>query len=311
MIGLTWGDPQLILTSVQWGAIIGNTACWLYQWRTQISARIVAALSTMMLFWTFWNAPIGRDAALLFEQAGQLRACSWAEFIAACPKRAYIQNQTPFYPFYVSRFPVFWQHQLICLPYSLAAVLLLFKLYGRRAALLCATPLLAIIRTQPSTDFWLFVAMVLTFRLAQLGRRDLAALVYGLAYLIKPLVLVTLPAMLVVLRGYLLLSVLIWAGYIRVSLQYPFGKFQTTFLLHQTLVQEAGTAIGRLTRIKNRWRLFSRPALPALPVYLFPAWVTRWATVGVLIAVGVLIGYGNVKYQVLALLCSARIDDDT
>jgi hypothetical protein len=122
---------------------------------------------------------------------------------------------------------------------------------------------------------------------------------------------VTLPAMLVVLRGYLLLSVLIWAGYIRVSLQYPFGKFQTTFLLHQTLVQEAGTAIGRLTRIKNRWRLFSRPALPALPVYLFPAWVTRWATVGVLIAVGVLIGYGNVKYQVLALLCSARIDDDT
>lgn len=305
MIGLTWGDAALTLTPLQWGAVIGNCAAWLAQWRYQLDRRIVALLTCAMLFGAFWNVPIGRDTILLFEQSGKLSVLGWTDFIDTFYKRAYLEFQTPFYPFVVSRFPVFWQHQLSLLPYSLMTILVLFEVFGPRAALLCATPLIGLMLHQPSTDFLLFIGMAFVLRLIQIGQRGIAALVYGLCWLIKPLVILTLPWMLLELRGAGLLSLAMWANYIIISLAYPFGRHQAIFLTRQLLLMPHVSAprLGWQARtLQWRWLTIGRQALQALPFYLFPAWLTRWSWAGVVMLGCILGGYGNIKYQILTLL---------
>jgi hypothetical protein len=307
MIGLTWGDPLLTLTPLQWGAVLSNGAAWLVQWRRQIDRRAVALLTCGLLGVAFWNVPVGRDTTLLFEQAGQLQPLTWRAFLAELPKRPYLEYQTPFYPFLVSRLPVVWWHQMYLLPLAVVNCLLLGAVFGDRAALLCATPLFGILQTQPGTDSVLFSLLLVSLRCLQLGARWAAAVVYGLAYLIKPLVIVTLPVMAGALGPWLLVALLIWAGYVGISLRSPFGQHQLAFLGHQLyLKQMAGMGRPRPdwqpSAFRWRWRTVTVPALSALPRYLFPAYLSLWRGAGLLLAAGILLGYGNIKYLLLVLL---------
>lgn len=309
MIGLTWGDATLTLTPLQWGAVIGNGAAWLAQWRWRLDRRVVAVVTCALLFGAFWNVPVGRDTQIFFASSAAIHDLhlSFASYIGIAQKYAYLEYQTPLYPFLVSRFPQVWQHQLVLFPCALAAIWGLFLLYGKHAALLCATPLCALMLQQPSTDIWLFFALLASLRLAQLGQRCAGAIVYGLTWVIKPLTLLTLPLVIPIFGWWALLSVGMWAGYVVISIHFMQGMHQFLFLLHQLFIrQQAGFGqpsttwqVGAL-----RWRLLTvtRPALLALPVYLFPAYVRRWRWLAYGMLVIILLGYGNIKYHLLLLL---------
>ena len=314
MIGLTWGDAQLHLTPLQWGVILFNTAAWLWQWRTQANHTLLALVMCGALYLAFWNDPAGRDTALLFEQAGKLQPLSWSAFLDTFYKRPYLEFQTPFYPFFISRVPELWRQQLSCFPSSLLTVFLLFAVFGRHAALICATPLLAIMLTQPSTDLWLLVAVLCTQRLMQLRCLLAAAVVYGVSWLIKPLVLITLPFIAWRLGGWGILAMACWLGYVLLSLHWPFGQHQVIFLFQQLLIKplNAPTMSGVLLQhtLFWRWHHIGQQTLLALPWYLFPVYCSRWSWMGWGILGIILGGYGNVKYVLLLFPFLFEVVDD-
>jgi hypothetical protein len=317
MIGLTWGDAALNLTPLQWGALVGNCAAWLTQWRYRLDRRIVALLTCVLLFWAFRNVPLGRDTTILFHAAQEIHDLhlTFADFIGITHKYAYLEYQTPFYPFLVSRFPHVWQHQLVLLPCALAAIWCLFLLFGTHAALLCATPLWALMIQQPSTDIWLFFGLLVSLRLVQMGQRFAGAVVYGLTWAMKPLTILPLPFFIQIFGRWALVSVGMWAGYVLLSIHFMQGMHQFLFLLHQLFIrQQAGfgkpSAMWQVGSL--RWRLLTvtRPALLALPVYLFPAWLTRWRWWTYVLLLAILGGYGNIKYQLLTLLFVLPLQTD-
>lgn len=309
MIGLTWGDAVLTLTPLQWGAVIGNCAAWLVQWRYRLDRRAVALLTCVLLFGAFWNVPVGRDTGLLFRASQEIHELhlTFSNFIGISHKYVYLEYQTPFYPFLVSRYPQVWQHQLVLLPCALAAIWCLFLLFGKNAALLCATPLFALMIQQPSTDIWLFFGLLASLRLVQMGQRIAGAVVYGLSWAIKPLTILTLPFVIPIFGWWTLLSVGMWTGYVLVSIHVMQGMHQFLFLLHQLFIRQqvgfgkpsATWQIGAL-----RWRLLTvtRPALLALPAYLFPAWLVRWRWCAYALLIIILLSYGNIKYHLLTVL---------
>lgn len=298
MIGLTWGDPALTLTWPQWAAVVGNCAAWCAR-----PKRSTAWLTVPLLACAFWGSPIGRDAALLFEQAAELRGLPWGAFLARFWREPYLEYQTPFFPFVVSRLPVFWAHQVVLLPAMVLGIRALFRVYGSRAALICATPLFAVLSTQPSTDMYLFLVLVAALLAVQQRRMLTAALLYGAAWLVKPLVLITLPIMALRLGAWIGVSLLCWGGYILRSLPYEFGRHQLDFLLHAMFLKQLGAQHPRIVfqpgAVAWRWRHISLPGLWALPVWTFPAWTSGLSLMTIVVTIGIVLGYGNLKYFLL------------
>lgn len=305
MSGLTWGDQALLLTPLQWGAVVGNCAGWLWQWRSHCSRIVVACLTCGLLWGAFWDVPIGRDQKLLLSESRKLQGLAWSTYLNTFSRRSYLEFQTPFYPFFIACLPVYWRHQIYLFPLALAAIALLFALYGEAAALLCATPLFGLIVHQPSTDWLLFVSLLCVLRLGQLGQPFWGAVVYGLTWLIKPLTILTLPFLLGLLQAWTLLAVSVWAGYVVISSCWAFGQHQLDFLLHQLFIRRMTRprpGVWQVQAIKWRWLTIGRQSLTALPWYLFPAYCHRWRWGGVLLLAIILAGYGNIKYQLLTLL---------
>lgn len=298
-MGLTWGDPALTLTWPQWAAVVGNCAAW------GARPKVSTAWLTVPLLWcAFWAAPIGRDAVLLFEQAAELRGLAWGAFLARCWREPYLEYQTPFFPFVVSRWPVFWWHQITLLPSVGLVIMALFRLYGSRAAYLCATPLFAVLSTQPGTDIYVFLVLVAALLAVQQRRMLTAALLYGAAWLVKPLALITLPLMALRLGAWVGVSVACWGGYILIVQAWPFGAHQNAFILRQLLLapQKPTARPGwHMRDARWRWAHIGRPALAALPCWTFPAWLNIRSVCVVLTIAGIMIGCGNSKYLLLAL----------
>ncbi len=308
---------------------------------------ITAALTLGVLWAAFWNTPTSVDQQVLFEQARYLSRFSWHEFLNAFAHRPYVEYQPPFFTFWVSRWPVFWGHQLILFPWGLLCVGLMWQLYGYRAAFLCATPVFALMIHQPCTDTILFGSLLIVLRLRQWSPRQqrlpekithlsryreallsyiqrptrytlLAALLYGLSWMIKPLTLLTAPFLLPQLGVVGIGSLVMWGGYLWWSQQWEFGRHQLRFLLHQLFIKRM-TSLRRVSSpprptqhvsrwfrvwrtVQWRWRNLGRGALQALPFYLCPTWLWTWTWKGIVLAGIIIIGYGNSKYLLLDLL---------
>lgn len=299
MMGLTWGDPTLTLTWSQWAAVVGNCAAWCAR-----PKRSTAWLTVPLLTCAFWGSQIGRDAVLLFEQAAELRGLAWVAFLARFWREPYLEYQTPFFPFVVSRLPVFWVHQVVLMPSVILSIMALFQLYGPRAALVCATPLFAVLSTQPGTDIYVFIALVAALLAVQQRHMLTAALLYGAAWLVKPLVLITLPLMALRLGAWVGVSLLCWGGYILTVQALPFGAHQNTFILRQLLLlpQKPSARPGWQARAAQwRWVHIGRPGLAALPCWTFPAWLSIQSACVLLTIAWILVGCGNSKYLLLVL----------
>lgn len=346
MVGLVSID-RLRLTPPQWAALSLNLACWLWQYRvialrqTQDEriaesergafAWMVTAMCALPPLWmAFWKTPSSVDVWLLFHDAAEVSRLSWPEMLAALPRQLYVKWQPPALTFSWSRLPLFWWHQFLMLPFALLCVGLLFALYGRHAALLCATPVFALMMHQPCHDTILFGLLLMVLRLLQLKRRGWAAAVYGLTYAVKPLTLLTAPFLLPRLGWMGLVSLAMWGGYVGWSLSHAFGRQQAAYLLHLLLIgskkaADAGDVRGVFTalaerpdrighnlafRLNLRWTRIGSQALPALPFYLFPAYFRpiSWQGGGLILLI--LVGFGNIKYLLCALLFLFPVRDD-
>jgi hypothetical protein len=150
----------------------------------------------------------------------------------------------------------------------------------------------------------------------------LAALIYGMTWMIKPLTILTVPFILPQFGIAGLLSLAMWGGYVSWSLQWEFGRHQIGFLLQQVMISSMKTSkSGKMPHVSLslsaalykllgkiqgslgwRWTHLGRKAVKALPFYLFPVWLRPWAWRGIALAVVIIIGYGNIKYLLLDLL---------
>jgi hypothetical protein len=269
---------------------------------------LTALLTCSGLWIAFWNAYTSVDQQVLFEQARYLSQCDWTRFLEEFGSRPYIEYQPPFFAFWVSRFPMFWLHQVILFPFGLLCVGLMWHLYGRQAALLCATPVFALMIHQPSTDTILFGMLLIVLRLHQLSglqrrrckgvqrslcinakrwnmeeseiplrrrRRKpemfLAAFFYGLTWPIKPLTLLTAPFIIPQLGLAGIGSLMIWGGYLWWSQRWEFGRHQIRFLLHQLFIQRMNPSGRRTPRSVQRISRVSR---------LWQTFSWRWNHIG-------------------------------
>jgi hypothetical protein len=332
MVGLVFID-WLRLTPAQWLAVIGNTAGWLWWSRPSPgpAARpdpfrwgLVVGLTWGGLWLAFWHEAVCTDTWMLFESAVRLKSASWTALLDQLPDRMYVRHQPPFLTYVIARLPVLWAQQLRWLPWALLCAGLLFRLYGRNAALLLATPVTALMLHQPSYDLLLFGTLLIVLRLLQLRQRTLAAVVYGLTWMMKPLTILTAPFMLPRLGAAGLLSLGMWGGYVIWSLQWEFGQQQAGFVLQQLFIKvgsashSSGEAGGGHTAslwpnlqrtiatlsgtFRWRWAHLGRKAVVALPFYLFPAYARPWRRQGIALTALIVLGYGNIKYLLLALL---------
>lgn len=272
MVGLVFAE-SLSLTAPQWTALVLNMAGWLWCYRQarrpSSSATATASITTILtlggLWAAFWNTPTSIDQQMLFEQARYLSRYAWPEFLDAFAHRPYVAYQPPFFTFWVSRWPVFWRHQCVLFPWGLLCVGLMWQLYGHRAALLCATPVFALMIHQPCSDTILFGGLLMVLRLRQCAPQPhhgttrktvlsrcrkafdasiqrptryplLAALVYGATWMVKPLTLLTAPFVLPQLGMAGIGSLVVWGGYLWWSQRWEFGRRQFDFLLHQLVL---------------------------------------------------------------------------
>ena len=299
MVGLTWGDTQANLSLMQYAGIIGNMALWL----TQKASVWLVVLTTALIFTVFWNDSASLDTDWLFRQGEKYREATWNEFLQAMPKQTYIQYQTPFYPYWISRKPVLWFQQLLIVPIVIFNGILIMRLFGNTAQYILATPLYCVLSSQPSTDILMFSLVLVSLRAYQLGYMMTSAVFYGVSWLAKPLTLTVLPAMVWYLRGYILSSLMIWGTYIFISSHYAFGQKQYHFIRHQLLQEPFSRKYSGQGWIKNaiQWRVktVTLPTLKAFWFWLFPAYLNRITLVSVCIGLGILLGYGNIKYFLL------------
>ncbi len=125
MVGLVFAE-ELQLSSPQWLALAMNAAAWLWNYHQTASSapcqssnlgrgRVIsepvkgtALLSFSVLWIAFWDTPTCIDQQMLFEQAGYLTRYHWPEFLEAFHNRPYVEYQSPFVTFWLSRLPIFW-----------------------------------------------------------------------------------------------------------------------------------------------------------------------------------------------------------
>lgn len=228
MTGLVFIDT-LRLSLAQQATLTAAAGIYLTQ---PLTARTLTAAQIILLT-GFWQTPTLLDTRLLLNEAAALRGASWAGFLGELGLRNYLSLQSPFYSFFVSRWPLFGAQQVLLTAWAMLCAGLLTALYGERARLLLAAPLWGLMSTQPGNDLLLLGALLSAVRLQHLGHRRSAAVVYGLTWWIKPLTLLTLPVMAARLQGWTLASVALWALYVAWSRQWLFGHLQWRFLLHQ------------------------------------------------------------------------------
>ena len=312
----------------------------------------MAGLLMCGLWLAFWNDTTCVDERMLFGEAQELAHLTWPEFLDEVVHHMYVDEQVPFLTFWFSRMPILWAQQLLWFPWALLCAGLMWELYGRNAVLLMGTPVFALMIHQPCHDTLLFGMLLIALRLVQLSGVQprhcsavtlrkvakseislqrwrctplivLAAVVYGLTWMIKPLTILTAPFILPQLGIFGWVSLAMWGGYICWSLKWEFGRYQFSFLLHQLMfrsmkpsgtrtvatqmpLSQWATLLKRLNKIRNtlrwRWEHLGSKAVKALLFYLFPVYARPWLWQGIALAVIIIFGYGNIKYLLLDLL---------
>lgn len=235
MVGLVFVD-KLMLSPAQWGAMLGSLGLYLYAYHTGISLEPVIVLSQGLLFMVCYGTPFATDTRLLFQSCRYLQQFTWRTFLSEFAHRDYVKLQPPFYTFFVSRYPNFVFHQYLNTVWAVLCGFLSLALYGRKASLLFATPVYALMSTQPGNDFFLFGLLLIILRLIQMQHIEIAGILYGLSFLIKPTMVLTIPFLVWKLKGWAFLSIGMIGIYLIWSHQYYFGVQQWNFLLQQILV---------------------------------------------------------------------------
>lgn len=193
----------------------------------------VSFIAQPVLLFGFLNKPIiCMDTHLLFHAAKYLQKCSWKHFVTEFVFLDYVHRQPPFVTFIISRIPILWVWQCINCGLAIAACYFLYRRFGSRALLLCATPVFLLMSTQPGNDFMLFVYLAGALCLLPTHKAIFGA-AYGFSFLIKPLMLLIMPFVFFRIRGYLAISIVIIFLYYLWSTRYYFGNQQWEFLFHQ------------------------------------------------------------------------------
>lgn len=231
MTGLVFVD-HLRLTIWQWGALLAAMGMIVRfpNWKGLVTAHA-------LLFAAFFNAALSTDTRLLFQSAAYLQPFTWTQFLTEFAYRDYVSLQPPFYTFWIAQCPALPVHQFWQSVIAVSAGGLAFLVYGEQARYILATPVYLLMSTQPGNDFALCVALLCVLRLMQARRFGWAAVLYGLSFLIKPLMLVTVPFLVWRLRWWALISIIIVTGYVAWSRQYYFGVKQWGFLGQQLLFE--------------------------------------------------------------------------
>lgn len=236
MVGVVFVDT-LLLSPAQWGAILGSMGLYLYAYHKGFSGEPVIVLSQGLLFMVFYGTLFATDTRLLFQSCRYLHQFTWRAFLSEFAHRDYVKLQPPFYTFFVSRYPVLGFHQCLTTLWAILCGLLMGALYGRKALLLLSTPVYLLMSTQPSNDVVLFGCILIVLRLLQMQKAGIAGVLYGLAFLVKPTMILTVPFLLPKMRSWGLVSVGIIGLYLAWSQHDYFGVKQWNFLLQQFCIR--------------------------------------------------------------------------
>lgn len=244
MVGLVFIDT-LNLTLLQSFAIMVNMLLCFAAYRGTFEPWKVGICSVSFLLYAFWGAHVSRDSFLLFNSCQYLSQFTWSEYLSAFAHQNYVRYQPPFVSFLISKLPSYHVHQIATATISVSFFMSLPTLYGKNAFLFLSTPLAAIMMVQPSTDMWLFVAMIFVVQCVQQKKTTLAGILYGVAFLVKPLAVILLPFVVVRVRWKIVLSLAIVAIYTTSVYHTYFGYGQTRFFLKQIMVVSSIYKKGR------------------------------------------------------------------
>lgn len=236
MVGFVFVD-RLLLSPVQWGAMLESMGLYLYAYHTGISLEPVIVLSQGLLFMVCYDTLFATDTRLLFQSCRYLHQFTWRAFLSEFAHRDYVKLQPPFYTFFVSRYPDLVFHQCLTAVWAVLCGFLSLALYGRKASLLLATPVYALMSTQPGNDFFLFGLLLIILRFIQMQHIRIASILYGLSFLIKPTMVLTIPFLVWKLKGWAFLSISLIGVYLVWANHYYFGVQQWHFLSHQLLLK--------------------------------------------------------------------------
>jgi hypothetical protein len=273
----------------------------------------VAAL--LLLVVAFWQHQIGIDVATTWNTLPTLsRTGWWSEFATA----NYLKLQPPLWTWWLLTFPSYAWQQVYAAGIGLIVYAVFVRERGRGQALwMLACPLVQIMTTQPSNDWWAvgWLCLSVTWRrrwwLSALCILCAASLKYTV-YAILPFLAWSLPIPTlcagVGIAGY-------WGVALRLNAFWPHE--QARYLLHaftgggiSYYRVRAGSSFGHyrgglFRRLANgaswRWHTLGRPFVTGVWWYLFPWYCQRLAIPVMAALLAVFIGYGNLKYLSLLL----------
>lgn len=222
---------HLDLSLSHWMILIMAVGMYIFAYKYRMNWKVAFGVQPFLLI-GFWGKSIACfDTGLLFHAAKYLSAYRWKLFITEFAFQNYVHRQPPFVTYLISRVPVLWVWQCIFCGVSIFVCWALYHRFERRALLICATPVFLLMSTQPGNDFLLFayLAGLLLFR----KQKFLFSILFGISFLIKPLMLLCVPIIMLRIRAYILVSFIVIFIYYLWSRNYHFGYLQWNFLAHQ------------------------------------------------------------------------------
>lgn len=310
MTGLVWKDT-LTLTAPQWLCLLcvtGISLSWVTRAASVYRDALCAGLLLLSLRLTFDTVQIGIDVRTTWATLPILRGLQGDAFFSTLAFVNYLKLQPPLYAWLLSRLPWYGVQQSLAIVIGAGIWACAYRCRGRHFAFaLVATPLFHVMTIQPSNDWWACGCLCVGVLTAQTGKRWVGMLWCCAACLLKYTSYLCLPFFLVLLRGWLVGVFLFMGGYwwwarhtnaLWATRQAQFYLFQFTVGLWPP--RPLPGLLRTVSRVSRwRWRTLGVGSLKANLWWLFPLYCQPLSWLVWLLFLGILLGYGNVKYGVL------------
>lgn len=312
MVGLTWIDT-LPWSPWRFAALASVTGVSL--WRSQQSDSSFRDSFWMAgilwgLLYVFWKMPVGADARITWDILPTLFHDNWR---SALGFTNYLKFQPPLWTWWLLKAPWFAFQQLCSLCIGAGILCGFYRRRGRQAAyFLLACPLFQIMTTQPSNDWWacgcLCGAVYWKHRgMIASGLLCLACSVKYTTYCLLPLLFFVMPGPTVLVGVYVigywwywLQSGEFWPHEQWAYICHSFTFGQISYYVKSSTRQTGTPSPSALTKLIKtvhfRWNTLGIQAVSGLWWYGFPWYVTPRSIFVILGSIGLLFGFGNIKY---------------
>lgn len=298
MIGFTHFRP-LQLTKLQHVAVICNIILCLLSYYTLSPYYWICGF--ICIWGMFIHKLVIFDSELLFRACRNIHQLP--SFQTTYMHETYVRYQPPFYTWFVSRYPNIIFHQVLLCCLSLLCAWLLYMMHGPIMYLIYATPLYAIMQTQPSNDMIAFFLIILAKYTIYVNVIPIGAVLFGLSLLIKYTGVAVL--------WYYIYYMSYWSIIPCIMVVYYVYRIHNTFIgntqrrFYKTYVhmnhrhKKKPYYIKVLKTIRRRWNKYGYNVFLALWYYLFPYYVIGLPFANIVLILIIYSIFPNVKYFIL------------